>query len=112
MRGLSERGTQCGELLDFLITQGAGFVFQKDRDASANRISQASAARQQLLVLAVKTERAFGDWANQQFKQFDVHVKIIAGAGQRDGSPKRSLSKASQKARSGVNVKGTDKACG
>jgi hypothetical protein len=32
-------------------------------------------------VLAVKTERAFGDWANQQFKQFDVHGKIIAGAG-------------------------------
>jgi hypothetical protein len=39
--------------VDFLIAQGARFVFQEDRDAIADGVGQASAAALQLIFLAI-----------------------------------------------------------
>lgn len=77
MRGLSERGAQSGQFLDFFVAQGARFVFEQDGNALAHRVSQSGAAREQLLGLAVKIQRSFGDRADQQFKQFFVHGRMI-----------------------------------
>ena len=60
-------------VLGWLVGQGAGFVLQQHRDSVAHRVGQPRAARDEFLSLAVIRQRAFGDGADQQFKQFGVH---------------------------------------
>ena len=64
--------------IEFVVAQGAGFVFQQHRNAVTHRVGQPRAARDEFLCLAVIGQGAFGDGADQQFKQFGIHGARLA----------------------------------
>ena len=65
----------------FFVAEGAGFEFEHDGNAVAQGVGQSRASGHQFMGVGLVHQRAFGDWANQQFKQFFVHVSMIAVAG-------------------------------
>jgi hypothetical protein len=64
------------ECVDLFIAQRAGFVFQQDGDAIADRVGQAGAAALQFVFRSIECERAFGDGADEEFEEFGIHDVI------------------------------------
>jgi hypothetical protein len=64
------------ECIYLFIAQRAGFVFQQDGDAIADRVSEAGAAALQFVFRSVERERAFGDGADEEFEEFGIHGVI------------------------------------
>src|SRR4029450_4562922 len=60
-------------LLVFRRLELARFLFQHDRNAVANRISEPRRLGDELLPLAIVDQRSLGDGANQNLKQLGVH---------------------------------------
>src|SRR5262249_27253767 len=64
--------------------QPARLFGQHDRDAGANRIGELGGARDQLLLLGIVFERAFGQRADQNFQELRIDA---AGGGVGRGGP-------------------------
>src|SRR5947209_6957919 len=66
-------GSSLRQLFALLRRQLPRFLFQHDRDPVANRVSEASGLRNQLLFFAIVDQRTLGHRADEHFKQLGIH---------------------------------------
>ncbi len=62
---------------EFSVAQGTRFGFQHHGQPVPNRVGKTRAFGNQFLLFTVVFERSFSDRADQQFKQFSVHVLMV-----------------------------------